>query len=102
MKQIKLTIQTRAFILAAIVVGVLLPFVPLLLWSVSFRWLYPSVLPESLSLRAWQYVFSPRAQVLSALGYSTLVALLVTTLSIVIGLPAGRALGLYKFRGKTA
>ena len=102
MKQIKPTFPTRAFILAAIVVGVLLPFVPLLLWSVSFRWLYPSVLPESLSLRAWQYVFSPRAQVLSALGYSTLVALLVTTLSIVIGLPAGRALGLYKFRGKTA
>lgn len=89
-------------IIGGIVGGVLLPFVPLLIWSVSFRWFYPNLLPESLSGRAWQYVFSPRAEVFSALGYSTLVALSVTILSIVIGLPAGRALGLYRFRGKTA
>jgi putative spermidine/putrescine transport system permease protein len=92
----------RRFIIWGIVLGVLLPFIPMLIWSVSFRWLYPDVLPESLSGRAWLYVFSPHAKVLSALGYSTLVALLVTALSLLIGLPAGRALGLYRFRGKTA
>jgi len=82
----------RRLIRGVIVVGMLLPFVPLLIWSVSFRWFYPNLLPESLSGRAWQYVFSPQAEVFSALGYSTLIALLVTILSIVIGLPAGRAL----------
>ena len=87
---------------AAIVVGVLLPLAPLLIWSVSFRWFFPDVLPAAWSLRAWRYVFAPTSQVLAAIGYSLLVATAVTLLSILIGIPAGRALGLHQFRGKTA
>ena len=36
------------------------------------------------------------------MGNSTIVATAVTGLSIAIGIPAGRALGLHQFRGKTA
>ena len=35
----------RRAVRAAIVVGVLLPLLPLLLWSVSFRWFFPALLP---------------------------------------------------------
>ena len=39
-------------------------------------------------------------QVVSALGLSLSIAAVVTGVSIVVGLPAARVLGLYKFRGK--
>jgi putative spermidine/putrescine transport system permease protein len=85
-----------------ILLGVIAPIVPLLIWSAAHRWLFPAVLPTEWSWRAWAYVFSGSSQVGKALVNSTVVALAVTLLSVVIGLPAGRALGLYEFRGKTA
>lgn len=89
-------------LLPLILVSVVAPLIPLLIWSFAHRWFFPAVLPTEWSLRAWSYVFSGGSQVAAALGNSTLVALAVTLLSAVIGLPAGRALGLYEFRGKTA
>jgi putative spermidine/putrescine transport system permease protein len=92
----------RWLVRAGIVVAVLLPLVPLLIWSLSFRWYFPDPLPSAWSGRAWAYVFSPTSRVLPALGYSGVVGTAVTLLSLLIGLPAGRALGLHQFRGKTA
>lgn len=86
----------------AIVLGVLLPLLPLLIWSFSHRWFFPAPLPTEWSLRAWEYVFSGSSQVGRALVNSTLVATAVTFLATLIGIPAGRALGLHDFRGKTA
>lgn len=86
---------------AAIIIGLVLPLVPLLIWSFSQNWFFPSLLPQAWSMRAWQYVTSETSQVPSALWITTLVGLVVTLLSVVIGLPAGRALGLNNFRGKT-
>ncbi len=88
-------------IIAAIIIGVLLPFVPLIIWSFSRRWYFPALLPTAWSLRAWRYIFSPASQVPRAVGHSTFVALAVTSLSLIVGIPAGRALGLRHFRGKT-
>lgn len=97
--------STRVWLLllrAAIVMAVLLPLLPLLIWSAAFRWYFPDVLPTAWNSRAWAYVLSSSSQMLPALGYSTVVATAVTLLSILISIPAGRALGLYRFRGKTA
>jgi putative spermidine/putrescine transport system permease protein len=80
--------------------GLLLPFIPLMIWSFSHRWYFPALLPTEWGLRAWQYVFSPGSRVLPALGYSLVAGLAVTGLSALIGIPAGRALGLHRFRGK--
>lgn len=91
----------RWVVVVGIVVGVLLPFIPLVVWSFSHRWYFPALVPTEWSMRAWNYVFSASSQVPKALGYSTAVALVVTLLSILIGIPAGRAMGLYRFRGKT-
>jgi putative spermidine/putrescine transport system permease protein len=91
----------RWVVISGIVVGVLLPLVPLVIWSFSFRWYFPAPLPTEWSLRAWEYVFSPSSQVFRSLGFSTVIALAVTSISIAIGIPAGRAMGLHQFRGKT-
>lgn len=76
------------------------PIVPLFIWSISFRWFYPDILPSEYSSRAWEAVFSPTNNVLGAAWDTTIIAVAVTALSILIGVPAGRALGLHSFRGK--
>ncbi len=78
----------------------LLPFVPLLFWSVSHRWFFPTIIPDRLSDRAWSYILSERSQVLEGLVTSLTIALTVAVLAAIIGLAGGRALGLYRFRGK--
>lgn len=83
-----------------LVLGVLAPLVPLLLWAVSGRWRYPSLLPQELSARGLRLLADPASQVLTGLVTSLTVGLSVTVLALAVGTPAGRALGLYSFRGK--
>lgn len=90
----------RRLILALMVLGALLPLVPLLIWSFAFRWRFPDLLPAQWSLRAWAYLASSASQVGPALLTSAVLAVAVTLLAVLIGTPAGRALGLYRFRGK--
>jgi putative spermidine/putrescine transport system permease protein len=57
--------------------------------------------PEQWGLRAWQYIFGTAGtQIIAGLIQSMLVALATAAISIVIGVPAGRALGLYDFKAK--
>ncbi len=85
----------------SIFISVVGPFIPLGLWSISDRWFYPSPLPQSYGLRAWEYIFSTAAeQILSGINFSFSLALATTVLSLIFGIPAGRALGLYDFPGK--
>ncbi len=86
--------------LALLISWLILPLIPLGLWSVSRSWFFPDILPSSYSLRAWSYVFSTTSEVLPALGQTALIALGATCISVIIGVPAGRALGLHQFRGK--
>jgi len=73
----------------------------LFLWSISHRWFYPDIFPAEWGLRAWKYVFSTAgSQIVSGLWQSLLVAAVTAFISVVVGMPAGRALGLYEFRGK--
>lgn len=84
----------------ALALALLLPFAPLLIWSFSRRWYFPALLPTEWSLRAWEYVLLPGSRVGPALGQSVVIALAVTGLAALLGIPAGRALGLHQFRGK--
>ncbi len=87
---------------AGIVLSVGLPFLPLVLWSLSERWFFPGLWPQQWGLRAWQHVLDAAGgQVASGLLQSTLLAAVTAAVSLVIGVPAGRALGLYAFGGKT-
>jgi putative spermidine/putrescine transport system permease protein len=98
----KMPIRLPAMLLiAALLVGLLAPFVPLVLWSISQRWLFPAVLPQEFGLRAWRYLLSPGAQLWKATASSLLIGGAVSLLSLLVGLPAGRTLGLRSFRGKT-
>ena len=84
-----------------VVAAIGLPFVPLILWSFSERWFFPGLWPQAWGLRAWTYIASTAGmQVMAAIGHSVVVAAVTAALAVAIGLPAGRALGLYAFKGK--
>lgn len=84
-----------------LVVWLVLPIIPLVIWSFARGWRFPDLLPQDWSLQAWDVALSSRSGVLESLATTTLIAAFATALSILIGVPAGRALGLHTFRGKT-
>ena len=83
-----------------LVTWLVLPMVPLFIWSFAKGWYFPQILPKDWSLDAWRYVFSEHSQVLGSLGNTVLISLGVTFLSLLVGIPAGRALGMHRFKGK--
>lgn len=93
------------------------PVIAFMINAFAFRWFYPQLVPQEWSLQAWERLqLIPREgertlsgfidlwlsvpDVVSALWLSLAIGGTVTGLSVIIGLPAARALGLYKFRGK--
>lgn len=78
----------------------ILPILPLFGWSVARGWRFPHLLPDRVTAEAWSFALSPQSGVLQSFGITTLIASATTLLAILIGLPAGRALGLYRFRGR--
>lgn len=87
-------------VLTIVTIFLTVPLIAFLLNAFARSWFYPQLIPQSWTLEAWVRAFSPQSDVLQALGNSILIAGLVTPTALLIGLPAGRALGLYTFRGK--
>lgn len=85
---------------AGLVAFALAPLVPLAIWSVAHGWRFPDLLPADWSLKAWRQALSPTSGVLESLGLTCLVAAVTTALALLIGLPAARALGMHRFRGR--
>ncbi|MCB9450961.1 MAG: ABC transporter permease subunit [Anaerolineaceae bacterium] len=90
----------RWIAIIAIVLGVALPVIPQIIWSFAFRWLFPSLLPTEWSMSSWSYVFSPSSRVVEGFVNSLEIAVFVCILSILVGLPAARAIALNDFKGK--
>ena len=98
-----LSVRTgQRLLVGLLLVAVLLPLVPLLIWSVAGQWRYPDLLPQQLSLRGVGLLVDPRSDILQGLGTSAGIATAVAVLACLIGFPAGRAIGLYRFRGRRA
>lgn len=90
----------RPLVALALAGWLVLPLLPLIGWSVAQGWRFPDLLPDTLTGQAWAYALSPQSGVLASFGITTLIAVATTLIAALIGLPAGRALGLYRFRGR--
>lgn len=86
--------------LLLLLVWLVMPTIPLLVWSFAKGWFFPQLVPATWSLDAWRYVFSDTSQVLDSFAASVGGSAGTALIATVIGIPAGRALGLYRFRGK--
>ena len=80
----KTTNPIRTIIYLGIVLGVIIPMVPQLVWAFSHRWLFPSIIPSEWSMRAWEYIANPNTKVLSSTLNSLFIALSVTAVSILV------------------
>lgn len=78
-----------------------LPFLPLLIWSFAKGWFFPQLVPEIWTMEHWGQLFSQTSRIREGLGQSLAIATVTTILSLIVGLPAGRALGIMDFPGKT-
>ena len=85
-----------------LLVGTVLPLLPLLVWAFAGQWRYPALWPAEGSLRGIRLLLEPRSQVPQGLITSTVIATTVALLACVVGYPAGRALGMHRFRGRRA
>lgn len=79
---------------------VVFPIIILFIWSFTKNWSWPYVLPKNLGLRGFKYVLDPTGAPLKVLCRSVLIAVLVTVITILISIPAAKALGIYQFKGK--
>lgn len=84
------------------VVLVGIPLVMTALWSLvdpEDPWTYPDLVPRSLSLYQWQYVFR-YTDIVQAAVTSYALASAATVLAFVLALPGAYAAGRFEFRGK--
>ena len=77
----------------------LLPLLTLLLWAFADEWRYPSVVPQSFSLKWWDWVLT-NGDVGSAVRYSFMTAPVVTLLAAIICLPAAYSFSRFRFPGR--
>lgn len=88
------------FVFALFLIAGILPIVYLLLLSFSGGWSWPDILPSDFSLRTWKYVLGTGSGTWRSIAVSLHIAILVTVINTIIAIPAGDALGRYKFRYK--
>lgn len=87
-------------LLITALVCIFLPMGLVLIWSVTGRWPWPNLLPESYTLRTVKELFFSSASLPKLLLSSISLALTVGILGTIIGILTARATELYQFRGK--
>ena len=87
-------------VLAITLFCIFLPMLVVLLWSVTERWPWPNLLPESFSLRTVNELFFGSAKLPDILFSSISLAMTVAALGTTVGILTARATELYDFPGK--
>lgn len=88
-------------VLGIALVLIVLPMAVVLLWSVTRRWPWPLLLPESYTLRTVRELLTGSASLPRLLLSSIGLALTVAVLGTIIAMMTARATELHEFRGKT-
>lgn len=78
----------------AVAIIVLFPFAALALWSVSRSWYYPQIVPHQLDFSAWEQLLTNGSRLLRGTLNSAIIASAVTVVSLLVAVPAGRAIAL--------
>ena len=76
---------------------VVFPFIALVLWSLTRNWYYPALLPPEFDVSAWNQLFTQGSRLFRATLNSTIVAGVVTVVSVLVSIPAGRAIA-FRFK----
>lgn len=89
----------RSLIINFILICLLSPLLILFVWSLTSSWIYPKIIPNELSLRGIEYILN--IDNIKLLLNSVLISLAVVILTIIMSIPASKAMALYDFKGKS-
>ncbi|MCT4595885.1 MAG: ABC transporter permease subunit [Anaeromicrobium sp.] len=87
------------FFIKIIIISLIIPIGTLVLWSFTERWPWPHMKPTSFNMRSIGYVFRSN-DFFHVLYNSLAISFIVTILTNLISIPAGKAIGVYDFKGK--
>ena len=90
--------KTRRLIIVLMVAVVVVPLIPLALWSFADVWSYSQILPN-FSLKSWQATLQ-NTQVIQALVNSLTLCVIVVVLSLMMSFFAAKNLGTRRFKGR--
>ena len=79
-------------------ISIIIPIFILGIWCFTKSWPYPGLLPQNYSSIGFEYIFN--VSNLKVLIDSILISLIITFITIIISIPASKAIALYKFKGK--
>ena len=96
--QNRLTALSILLIITAIVI--ILPVIIIMIWTVTGRWPWPSLLPESYTTRTIRELFAGSSALHEILWSSVLIASLVAVIGTVIAIMTARATEIYRVRGR--
>lgn len=74
------------------------PLLLLVMWGFTTSWPFPHLLPQNYSFRGFEYIISPDS--LETLLNSIFISLIVVLITVLISIPAAKAMEFYEFRGK--
>ncbi len=82
----------RNIMIILLLIWIVFPLVPLFITAFARVWQFPDLWPDEWSLRAWDYIIQSEGRIGIALFNSMAIAVSVTMLCMLIGIPAGYAL----------
>ena len=91
----------RFITIAMLITWLILPLIPLAIWSFAKGWFFPLILPKYWSLSAWNYALSDTAGVLESLWLTIFISATATILSIIIGVLQAELWECINLRGKS-
>lgn len=99
-KRLKARGGINGFFITMLTLFLFLPYIPLVVWSVTKQWPWPLLLPEKWSLDSWKYLFSVSGRGGEGLLNSLIVAFFTLLGNLLLGIPAARVLAQHNFKGK--
>lgn len=81
-----------------ILISLTMPLSILFIWSISSSWVFPKIIPSEFSIRGFEYILS--GENISILVNSIFISIAVVILTMIISIPASKAIALYDFKGK--
>lgn len=90
--------KNKKLILDIVLIAFISPILILMIWTVASRWTYPNLIPTDYSLRGFEYILN--TENIKVLINSLYISFIVVFISIIISIPAAKAIAIYEFKGK--
>lgn len=90
--------KLKKLIVNIILLTIILPLGILFIWAITSSWVYPNLIPNEFSLRGFEYILNEEN--IKVLLNSIFISIVVVIITLIISIPAAKAIALYEFKGK--